>query len=63
MAEIENIHCPICTQLVANGLPPELAKLEQRGAISTLALKGSDHETYIYPITCPKSQRGPKFGI
>ena len=36
MAEIENIHCPICTQPIPsswqNGLPPALAKLEQRGA-------------------------------
>ena len=35
MAEIENIHCPICTQPIPsswqNGLPPALAKLEQRG--------------------------------
>ena len=35
MAEIENIHCPICTQPIPsswqNALPPALATLEQRG--------------------------------
>ena len=35
MAEIENIHCPICTQpipsLWQNGLPPALATSVQRG--------------------------------
>ena len=34
MAEIENIHCPICTKPIPsswqNGLSPALAKLEQR---------------------------------
>ena len=36
MAEIENIHCPICTQPIPsswqNGLPPALATDERRGA-------------------------------
>ena len=36
MAEIENIHCPICTQPIPsswqNGLPPALATSVQRGA-------------------------------
>ena len=36
MAEIENIHCPICTQPIPsswqNGLPPALATNERRGA-------------------------------
>ena len=35
MAEIENIHCPICTQPIPssrqNGLPPALATDERRG--------------------------------
>ena len=35
MAEIENIHCPICTQPIPrswqNALPPALATDEQRG--------------------------------
>ena len=35
MAEIENIHCPICTQPIPsswqNDLPPAFATLEQRG--------------------------------
>ena len=35
MAEIENIHCPICTQPIPsswqNGLPPALATNERRG--------------------------------
>ena len=39
MAEIENIHCPICTQPIPsswqNGLPPAFATLEQRGDIRT----------------------------
>ena len=38
MAEIENIHCPICTQPIPsswqNGLPPALATSVQRGAKS-----------------------------
>ena len=38
MAEIENIHCPICTQPIPsswqNALPPALATSEQRGAQS-----------------------------
>ena len=37
MAEIENIHCPICTQPIPsswqNGLPPASATLEQRGVV------------------------------
>ena len=36
MAEIENIHCPICTQPIPsswqNALPPALATDERRGA-------------------------------
>ena len=40
MAEIENIHCPICTQPIPsswqNGLPPALAKLEQRGVLQNI---------------------------
>ena len=38
MAEIENIHSPICTQPIPsswqNGLPPALATDERRGATS-----------------------------
>ena len=37
MAEIENIHCPICTQPIPsswqNGLPPALATSVQRGVL------------------------------
>ena len=37
MAEIENIHCPICTQPIPrswqNALPPAFATLEQRGEL------------------------------
>ena len=36
-AEIENIHCPICTQPISsswqNALPPAFAPLEQRGGL------------------------------
>ena len=39
MAEIENIHCPICTQPIPsswqNGLPPALATDERRGVWSS----------------------------
>ena len=38
MAEIENIHCPICTQPIPsswqNGLPPALATSVQRGGLT-----------------------------
>ena len=38
MAEIENIHCPICTQPILsswqNALPPALATDERRGVTS-----------------------------
>ena len=41
MAEIENIHCPICTQPIPsswqNGLPPALATDERRGVTNTAA--------------------------
>ena len=40
MAEIENIHCPICTQPIPsswqNALPPALATLEQGDEFSCI---------------------------
>ena len=49
MAEIENIHCPICTQPIPsswqNGLPPALATDERRGA-TTFCLEKINKEVH-----------------
>ena len=47
MAEIEKIHCPICTQPISssqqNGLPPALATSVQRGENEVLAYSIHKH--------------------
>ena len=65
MAEIENIHCPICTQPIPsswqNALPPALATDERRGAYPVLNTAG--HLDPAPPSKfCPKSVRHGSLG-
>ena len=53
MAEIENIHCPICTQPIPsswqNGLPPALATSVQRGVTSSTAPTQVSLNVFVWP--------------
>ena len=63
-AEIENIHCPICTQPIPsswqNGLPPAFATLEQRGEVQLVfsmeTLEGVKRQTPRAAYNWPKQQ-------
>ena len=54
MAEIENIHCPICTQPIPsswqNGLPPALATDERRGEWMASMCRNACVQPWIWSI-------------
>ena len=61
MAEIENIHCPICTQPIPsswqNGLPPALATDERRGVHTQLRLSRSQLNDHLFSIRLSPSSK------